>query len=110
MPVETIPGAVKDDPYDWPILHAIRQAGCEVRMVVLHRQQSQPVACQLQTIARGRVLGMHVNGDGLWLDTKEPAIQGYGRLVVVLCLQVLQVADVLAQEGVAIARQAKGIL
>ena len=80
-------------------------AGGDVGVMMLHADARQSVAFgPLPHVARRQVVRVEVAGQGLDLDAEQalevldPALEGAQRLVV------LQVADVMADEGVVAAR------
>ena len=85
----------------------VGQASRQMGMVVLHLKV---VPWQALAIARGLIVGMHVADDQLGLHVKQPLIECDRGAIVLERLQVLHVANVLAQEGILVARQTKGIL
>ena len=63
-----------------------------------------------ECVLRRQVLRVEVVGDHLGLEPEEVTVDLDAGLVVLQRLQVLEVADVLAEEGVGVAREAEGVL
>ena len=76
-------------------------------MVVLH---GDLIFGATRCVTRGDVVGMNVVGDDLRLHAKQAAQVLDAMLVRAQRIVVRQVADMLAHEGMPIARQAKGVL
>jgi len=83
------------------------QAACQVRVMVLHGNARLRAA---QGVARRQVVGVGVVGDDLRRDAEQAFHVGDAVLVGAQRVVVGQVADVLADEGVRVAGQAKGVL
>ena len=65
---------------------------------------------QRERVLGRQVLRMQVVGDDLRLEPEELLVDRDAGLEVLQRLEVLEVADVLAQEGVGVAREAEGVL
>ena len=82
-----------------------------MRVVVLHSQErDSPLCRQLLRRGGGEVVRVHVAGHGPGLKVEEPCEVAQLLLVAVERLQVLEVAYVLAREGVAVLRKAEARL
>ena len=100
--------AVHADADDGVLPAVLDQPRRDVRVVVLHGHLL--LLRQRQCVLRRQVLRVEVVGDHLGLEPEEATIDLDAGLVVLQRLQVLEVADVLAEEGVGVAREAEGVL
>ncbi len=112
-PVVAVARAVEGDADDCRVARqaVFGHAGGNVGMVVLDANSRQPLARRpLQRVARGQVVGVKVVGHRRRLDTEQPLQVGHAVLKGQQRLVILQIADVVTQEGVVVAGQAEGVL
>ena len=106
--VVTVAEAVHADADDGVLPAVLDQPRRDVRVVVLHGHLL--LLRQRQRVLGRQVLRVEVVGDHLGLEPEEAPVDRDAGLVVLQRLQVLEIADVLAEEGVGVARQAEGVL
>ena len=81
-----------------------------MRLVVLHGHQGFGIMGQRVGILGREIVGMQVVGDQFGLDTKQVPVEIDGCLQVFQGFQVFHVADVLAEKGEIVAREAERVL
>jgi len=123
-PVLAVARAVEGHADDAPLQAVLGHTTGDVGVVVLHSDKRlsaaasrrpsvrpSPLAhCLLLGIFCRKIIGMHVVSDDPWIHLEEPLEVLDGGFVGPQGLQVLHVADVLAQEGVGVFGEAEGVL
>ena len=107
-PVVAVAQPVQTHADDGFLPAALYQPGRDVRVVMLHGHLLR--LRQRQRVLGREVLGVQVIRHHLGVETEQPPVHLHAVLVMLQRLQVLQVADVLAEERVALAREAEGVL
>ena len=104
------PGPVERHPDDRPVLAVVGQAGGDVRVVVLHPDQSAGAVGELERVLGGQVLRVQVVRDHLRVDVEQPPemLDALGERAQ--RLDVLQIPDVLGDERVVLLGQAERAL
>ena len=110
--IRAVAGAVEGNADNRPLQPVLHHAAHDVGVVVLHRDQLQALVPlhPLPGIPGGEVVRVQVTGDDLWLEAEEPLVELDGALEVLQRLQVLQVTDVLAHEGVVVLDSTERVL
>ena len=105
-------GPVPDEAEAGSFQAVVGHAGGHMGMVMLHLQQRDALLlCPILRIAGREIIRMQVAGQRAGPDVKEPLKMADLLFIVFQGLEILQVADVLAQEGVsALAEAEAGLL
>ena len=87
----------------------LAQAGGDVGVMVLHLEDGAP-AGDLVGAAGGEVVGVGVDDEGLWIVSVEAAEERQRASRLLERRQLLEIAQVLAEQGAAVAHEAERVL